>query len=205
MSEKVSFIGLGVMGYPMAGYLAKAGHAVTVFNRTAARAERWAAEFGGTTAPSPAAAADGADFVFCCVGNDDDLRAVTVGEGWRLRAHGARQPCSSITRRPRPRSPANCTPRRQTTEFFLRRRPGIRRPGRRRERPVDRDDRRRRGCSGPRRAADRLLRAHAGATGRIRLGPVGQDGQPDLHRRPGAGPGRSAAISPIAPAWMRRP
>ena len=80
MSKKVSFIGLGVMGYPMAGYLAKAGHTVTVFNRTAATAERWSAEFGGTTAASPAAAADGADFVFCCVGNDDDLRAVTVGD-----------------------------------------------------------------------------------------------------------------------------
>jgi 3-hydroxyisobutyrate dehydrogenase len=81
MSNKVAFIGLGIMGYPMAGYLAKAGHAVTVFNRTAAKAERWAAEFGGATAPSPAAAADGADFVFSCVGNDEDLRSVTMGEG----------------------------------------------------------------------------------------------------------------------------
>jgi len=81
MSHKVAFIGLGVMGYPMAGYLARAGHAVTVFNRTRARADRWAAEFNGTVAPSPAAAADGAEFVFCCVGNDDDLRAVTLGEG----------------------------------------------------------------------------------------------------------------------------
>ena len=81
MSHKAAFIGLGVMGYPMAGYLAGAGHRVTVFNRTAARAERWAAEFDGTVAPSPAAAADGAEFVFCCVGNDDDLRAVALGEG----------------------------------------------------------------------------------------------------------------------------
>jgi 3-hydroxyisobutyrate dehydrogenase len=64
----------------MAGYLARAGHAVTVFNRTQARAERWSAEYGGNTAPSPAAAAAGAEFVFCCVGNDDDLRAVTNGE-----------------------------------------------------------------------------------------------------------------------------
>jgi len=81
MNHKVAFIGLGVMGYPMAGYLARAGHTVTVFNRTRARADRWAAEFNGTVAPSPAAAADGAEFVFCCVGNDDDLRAVTLGEG----------------------------------------------------------------------------------------------------------------------------
>jgi uncharacterized protein YbjT (DUF2867 family) len=74
MSCKVSFIGLGVMGYPMAGHLAKAGHAVTVFNRTPARAQRWKDEFGGVGATTPAAAAAGAEFVFCCVGNDDDLR-----------------------------------------------------------------------------------------------------------------------------------
>jgi len=79
MSSKVSFIGLGVMGFPMAGHLARAGHDVTVFNRTEATAERWTAEFGGSTAGSPSAAAKGADFVFCCVGNDDDLRSVTTG------------------------------------------------------------------------------------------------------------------------------
>jgi len=76
---KVSFIGLGVMGYPMAGHLAKkGGHDVTVFNRTAAKAEAWVAQYGGRSASSPAAAAEGADFVFTCVGNDDDLRSVTV-------------------------------------------------------------------------------------------------------------------------------
>jgi 3-hydroxyisobutyrate dehydrogenase-like beta-hydroxyacid dehydrogenase len=80
MSCKVSFIGLGVMGYPMAGHLAKAGHAVTVYNRTPARAQQWKDVFGGAAASSPAAAAEGAEFVFCCVGNDDDLRAVTLGE-----------------------------------------------------------------------------------------------------------------------------
>ncbi|EFL90436.1 NAD(P)-dependent oxidoreductase [Ahrensia sp. R2A130] len=79
---KVAFIGLGVMGYPMAAHLKnKGGHDVTVFNRTAAKAEAWAKEHGGSHAPTPAAAADGADFVFCCVGNDDDLRSVTTGEG----------------------------------------------------------------------------------------------------------------------------
>jgi len=78
MSFKVSFIGLGVMGYPMAGYLANAGHHVTVYNRTAAKAVRWVAEYPGDSARTPEAAADGADFVFCCVGNDDDLRSVTV-------------------------------------------------------------------------------------------------------------------------------
>lgn len=78
---KVAFIGLGVMGYPMAGHLkTKGGHEVTVYNRTAAKAEKWAAEFGSRAAPTPAAAAADADFVFTCVGNDDDLRSVTIGE-----------------------------------------------------------------------------------------------------------------------------
>lgn len=76
---RVAFIGLGVMGYPMAGYLAKAGHDVTVYNRTVEKAKKWAVEFGGSHAVIPAEAADGADFVFACVGNDDDLRSVTVG------------------------------------------------------------------------------------------------------------------------------
>jgi 3-hydroxyisobutyrate dehydrogenase len=77
---KVSFIGLGVMGYPMAGHLAKrGGHQLTVFNRTTAKAEKWTADFGGRFAPTPKAAAEGADFVFTCVGNDNDLRSVTLG------------------------------------------------------------------------------------------------------------------------------
>jgi 3-hydroxyisobutyrate dehydrogenase len=79
---KVAWIGLGVMGYPMAGHiLKKGGHELTVYNRTSAKAEKWVAEYGaGRAAPTPAAAADGADFVFCCVGNDDDLRTVTTGK-----------------------------------------------------------------------------------------------------------------------------
>ena len=78
--SKVAWIGLGTMGFPMAGHLkTRGGHAVTVFNRTRAKADAWVAKFGGTSAPSPAEAADGADFVFSCVGNDDDLRAVTLG------------------------------------------------------------------------------------------------------------------------------
>ena len=76
---KVAFLGLGVMGYPMAGHLAKAGHAVTVYNRTAAKAEKWATEHGGAAAATPREAALGADFVMACVGNDDDLRAVCAG------------------------------------------------------------------------------------------------------------------------------
>ncbi|MEL7090526.1 MAG: NAD(P)-dependent oxidoreductase [Pseudomonadota bacterium] len=77
---KVVFLGLGVMGYPMAGYLQKAGHDVTVYNRTTAKAEKWAAEYGGTHATTPREAANGADFVMACVGNDDDLRAVCTGD-----------------------------------------------------------------------------------------------------------------------------
>ncbi len=78
---KCAFIGLGVMGYPMAGHLQKAGHDVTVYNRTTAKAEKWVAEFGGASAPTPAEAAKGAEFVFSCVGNDDDLRNVMLGDG----------------------------------------------------------------------------------------------------------------------------
>ncbi len=77
--QRVAFLGLGVMGYPMAGHLARAGHRVTVYNRTAAKAEAWAAEHGGSAAATPRAAAEGADIVFCCVGNDDDLRSVVLG------------------------------------------------------------------------------------------------------------------------------
>ena len=76
----VAFLGLGVMGYPMAGHLrSKGGHDVTVYNRTAAKAEQWVAQHGGKLALTPAEAAEGQDFVFSCVGNDDDLRSVTTG------------------------------------------------------------------------------------------------------------------------------
>ncbi|HWA43795.1 MAG TPA: NAD(P)-dependent oxidoreductase [Hypericibacter adhaerens] len=79
MSNNVAFLGLGVMGFPMAGHLVKAGHQVTVYNRTAARAQNWAAKHGGKAAPTPAAAAKGAEIVFACVGNDDDLRSILHG------------------------------------------------------------------------------------------------------------------------------
>jgi 3-hydroxyisobutyrate dehydrogenase-like beta-hydroxyacid dehydrogenase len=77
--RRAAFLGLGVMGLPMAGHLARAGHPVTVYNRTAAKAAAWAAEFGGAHAATPREAAADADFVFACVGNDDDLRSVTLG------------------------------------------------------------------------------------------------------------------------------
>jgi len=77
--KTVAFLGLGVMGFPMAGHLAKAGHKVTVYNRTAAKAGEWAKKHGGTAQPTPAKAAAGCDIVFSCVGNDDDLRSVMLG------------------------------------------------------------------------------------------------------------------------------
>lgn len=85
----ISFLGLGVMGYPMAGHLQAAGHDVTVYNRTTAKAEKWAAEHGGTFAATPAEAASGAEVVFACVGNDDDLRSITTGEGGAFGAMAA--------------------------------------------------------------------------------------------------------------------
>ena len=80
MSCKVSFIGLGVMGYPMAGYISKAGHNVTVYNRTKSKAEKWIKQYKGRVADTPEEAAKESDFVFTCVGNDNDLKVVTMGE-----------------------------------------------------------------------------------------------------------------------------
>ena len=86
---KVAFLGLGVMGYPMAGHLkAKGGHEVTVYNRTASKAEAWVKQYGGKSAPTPKAAAQGQDFVMACVGNDDDLREVTLGKDGAFQAIG---------------------------------------------------------------------------------------------------------------------
>ena len=80
MSFKVSFIGLGVMGYPMAGHISKGGHDVTVFNRTTSKAEKWIKDYKGKLAKTPREAAKDCDFIFTCVGNDNDLREVTLGD-----------------------------------------------------------------------------------------------------------------------------
>ncbi|MDP6979726.1 MAG: NAD(P)-dependent oxidoreductase [Myxococcota bacterium] len=87
-AERLAFLCLGTMGYPMAGHLARAGHEVSVYNRTTARAERWVEEFGGRLADTPAGAVDGARAVFICSGNDADLREVALGEGGALGAMG---------------------------------------------------------------------------------------------------------------------
>ena len=86
---KVAFIGLGVMGYPMAGHLKNGGHEVTVYNRTAATAEKWVAEYGGASAPTPRQAVEGVEIAFSCVGNDDDLRSVTLGDDGILAGLGS--------------------------------------------------------------------------------------------------------------------
>jgi 3-hydroxyisobutyrate dehydrogenase len=83
-ATQVAFIGLGVMGHPMAGHLAAAGHSVTVYNRTFKKAEAWVSEFGGRAVRTPREAAQGARIVFCCVGNDDDLRSVVLGDDGAL-------------------------------------------------------------------------------------------------------------------------
>ena len=80
MSCNVAFIGLGVMGYPIAGYISKGGHNVTVYNRTGSKADKWVSEYKGSKAETPAKAAEGAEYIFTCVGNDNDLREVTFGD-----------------------------------------------------------------------------------------------------------------------------
>ena len=86
MSCNVAFIGLGVMGYPMAGFISKGGHKVTVFNRTSSKTDKWLTEYQGSKAETPAKAAEGADFIFTCVGNDNDLKEVTFGNNGIFKA-----------------------------------------------------------------------------------------------------------------------
>src|SRR5512134_2633699 len=82
----VAFLGMGVMGFPMAGWLARKGHSVTVYNRTASKAERWCTQYSGKAAATPAAAAQGAEIVFSCVGDDPDLREIALGTGGAIAA-----------------------------------------------------------------------------------------------------------------------
>ena len=190
---KTAFIGLGVMGYPMAGHLRAKGHEVTVFNRTAARAEAWVAQHKGQRGATPAEAAKGADFVFICVGNDHDVRSVALWADGRARGHaqgrGAGRPYDGLGRaRPRDRREGRGARRR------FPRCAGLRRAGRRREGPADGDGRRRAGRLRPRQAGDRLLCPGLRPAGRPWLGPARQDGQPDLHRRRSPGSGRGPEL-----------
>ena len=140
---KVAFLGLGVMGYPMAGHLKnKGGHEVTVYNRNAAKADKWVAQYGGKKAATPKEAATGQDFVMMCVGNDNDVREVDARRQRRVRrreqGRGVRR---SHHRLRRGRAPASR--RGEEARLRLRRCAGVRRPGRRRERRAHRDVRRR--------------------------------------------------------------
>ncbi len=191
---KVAFLGLGVMGYPMAGHLKnKGGHEVTVYNRTAAKAEKWVAQYGGKSAPTPKAAAEGQDFVMACVGNDNDLREVTLGANGAFAGMGKGKIFVDHTT-------ASAEIARELYaagkkgRLRLHRWAGVGRPGRRRERRAHRDVRRRRSALRARQAGDRRLCARLQPDRRCRRRPAHQDGQPDLHRRTGAGPVGGAAL-----------
>ena len=144
---KVAFLGLGVMGYPMAGHLKnKGGHEVTVYNRTAAKAAAWVKQYGGKSAPTPKAAAQGQDFVMACVGNDNDLRQVTLGPDGAFAGMGK----GAVLRRPHHRlrrDRARAVRGGEKGRLRFHRRAGVGRPGRRRERRADGDVRRR--CRNP--------------------------------------------------------
>ena len=128
--SKVAFIGLGVMGYPMAGHIrTKGGHDLTVYNRTPGKAQAWVAEFGGQVALTPEEAAKDADFVFCCVGNDDDLRQVTDGRAGRLPRPQTRRGLYRQHDRLRQHRPRASRRRLGPLRAFLE--PQFRRPGRR--------------------------------------------------------------------------
>jgi hypothetical protein len=190
---KVAFVGLGVMGYPMAGHLkAKGGHDVTVYNRTSAKAEKWVGQHGGKSAPTPRAAADGQDFVMTCVGNDNDLREVMLGKdgvfaGVRkgavvvdhttASAEIARELFSEAKNRgfdfvDAPVSGGQAGAENGVLTVMCG------------------------GDQGPFGRAEKVIAAYARAQsdGRLRLGPACQNGEPDLHRRIGAGPGRGLAF-----------
>ena len=129
MPERVAFIGLGVMGAPIAGHLARAGHSVTVYNRTAAKAARWVEQYGGAAAATPAAAAAEAAAVFVCVGNDDDVRAVTTAPRRRAARH-ARRRRAGRSHHDVGNAGARARRRGARARRRVRRRAGLRRPAR---------------------------------------------------------------------------
>ena len=190
---KVAFVGLGVMGYPMAGHLkAKGGHEVTVYNRTAAKAEKWVSQYGGKSAPTPQQAADGQDFVMACVGNDNDLLEVMLGKDGVFA--GVRKGTIVVDHTTASAEIAR--------ELY----------GQAKNRGFDFVDAPVSGgqagaengaltvmCGGDegpfgRAEKDRRLRARLQPDGRSRLGTTRQNGEPDLHRRIGPGAGGSLAL-----------
>ena len=201
---KVAFLGLGVMGFPMAGHLAAKGHDVTVYNRTFAKAEAWTKKHKGKAAKTPKEAAAGQEIVFCCVGNDEHLRAVVLGDDGAFAgmAKGAiffdnTTASADIARELHAEG--------KKKRHRLHRRAGVGRPGRRGERPAHRDVRRRAGAVRQGQAGGRCLRQGGHPDRPAGLGPDHQDDEPDVHRRHRPGPGRGAQSRPDAPAstWRR--
>ena len=186
MALRVAFIGLGVMGFPMAGHLARAGHDVVVYNRTASKASDWVAQYGGRSAPTPSAAADGAEIVFACVGRDGDVAEVTRGPQGAFAAMGkgtvfVDHTTASAGNRART---GRCGTR---ARFRFRRCAGVRRRAGREERPADNHVRRQRARLRQGRTRDGRLCETMPADGSGRFRATDQDGQPDLHRRRRAG------------------
>ena len=202
---KVSFLGLGVMGYPMAGHLLKkGGHEVTVYNRSPAKAAQWVKEYGGKSAATPREAAQGADFVLMCVGNDDDVRSVAYGDngvlaGMKKGAILVDHTTASASRRP------GIACRKQGKGRRLRRRAGVRRPGRRGQRAARHHVRRRAGRLRQGAAGARRLRQDVRADRRARA-PASSPrwstrSASSASRR--ASPKRSTSPSATASTWRR--
>ena len=188
--SSVAFIGLGVMGTPMARHLAAAGHQVTVYNRTPEKSLAWVALYGNLAAPTPREAADGAEFVFMCVGNDNDVRDVVYGPDGVLA--GAEAGAVLVDHTTASAEVAARVGRsRRRVRGRLRRRSGVGWSGRRRERATDDHVRqRRRSVLRAGQAGDGGVRQGLLADGHGRSRAADQDGQPDLHRRHRAGPCR---------------
>ena len=185
---KVAFLGLGVMGYPMAGHLKnKGGHEVTVYNRTAAKAEKWVKQYGGKSAPTPKGRRRGPGFRHVPASAMTTTCAKSRSGPTAPSPAWARARSSSTTPPPRPRSRASFTPRRKKARLRFHRRAGVRRPGRRRERRAHRDVRRRCRAVRARREGDRRLCARL---------------QSARHRRRPASFPRWSTRS-ASPAWCR--
>ena len=202
---KVAFLGLGVMGFPMAGHLAAKGHEVTVYNRTFAKAEAWTKKHKGKAARTPKEAAAGQEIVFSCVGNDEPSAR---GRCWATTAPSPAWPrarSSSTTPRPRPTSPASCMPtaRRSASTSSMRRC--------RAARPGAENGQLTVMCGGEQgtvrqgQAGGRRLRQGGHADRPAGLGPDHQDDEPDVHRRASsrAWPRRSISASAPASTWTR--
>ena len=185
--SKVAFLGLGVMGFPIAGHLkSRGGHDVVVYNRTAATAAKWVDKFGGASAPTPRAAASGCDIVFACVGNDSDLRAVTLGEEGAFA--GMRPGAVFVDHTTASANVARELDQRgQAAEIRLRRCAGFGRPGGSRKRSAHGDVRRRKRRLCACRAGNLGIRSLLLPDGTLGRRATHENGQSNMHRRIGSG------------------